>query len=132
MYHTALRPVALLIAAVAALPAAVVCHPTNPVTALTADDAKLIFLGSRTNWDHGAKIVVAVLEGQDDLVNQLSGKSPSQFATHWKRLVFTGKAGAPKTFNKPEELVAFVTANEGAVGFVPDGANGAAKIVPVQ
>jgi ABC-type phosphate transport system substrate-binding protein len=103
--------------------AAVIANEKVATATLPKDDAKNILLGSKTSWDGGGKIVLAILTGEagDPIVNDLTGKNASNFQTHWKRLVFTGKAGMPKMFTKPEEVVEFVKSTEGALGIVPDG-----------
>jgi hypothetical protein len=108
----------------APLAGAVVAHEKTAPAHLSDDELKAIFLGSRTSWDGGGKVIVAVLsEGpvQAQFLGEMVGKPPTAFATHWKRLVFTGKASMPKQFAKDEDLLDFVAKTEGAIGFVADG-----------
>jgi len=115
--------------------AAVIANEKVATASLSKDDAKNILLGSKTSWDGGGKIVLAVLTGEagDPIVNDLTGKTASNFQTHWKRLVFTGKAGMPKMFAKPEDVIDFVKSTEGALGIIPDGiAAAGTKAVALQ
>lgn len=104
--------------------AAVVANEKTAPANLSADDVKAIFLGAKTAWDGGGKVIVGVLsEGptQEKFLSDQVGKPPAAFATHWKRLVFTGKASMPKQFAKDEDLLEFVAKTDGAIGFVADG-----------
>lgn len=116
--------------------AAVVANEKTAPANLSGDDIKAIFLGAKTAWDGGGKIAVAVLsEGpvQEKFLADQVGKPPSAFATHWKRLVFTGKASMPKQFAKEEDLLDFVAKTEGAIGFVADGKTApGTKVVEVK
>lgn len=115
--------------------AAVIANEKVSATSLSKDDAKSVFLGAKTSWDGGGKIVLAVLTGEagEPIFNDLTGKNAANFQTHWKRLVFTGKAGMPKQFAKVEEVIEFVKSTEGAVGIVPDGTAAAGtKAIAIQ
>ncbi len=113
----------------AALPAGlraaetVIINPKNPAISLSEDQVKECFLGKKTVWDDGTKVVVVVLKegtGHDGLM-KLLGKSPSQFSTGWKRLVFTGKGAMPEQVDNEDELIAFVAKTPGAVAFIESG-----------
>lgn len=98
----------------------VIVHPRTPVAALSEDQAREYFLGKRTVWDDGSKVIVIVVkEGMShDGLMRLLGKSPSQFSTGWKKLVFTGKGAMPEQVDSEEELVALVAKTPGAIAFV--------------
>lgn len=101
----------------------VIVHPKAPTAVLSEDQAKEYFLGKRTVWDDGSKVVVVVVrEGAShDGLMRLLGKSPSQFNTGWKKLVFTGKGSMPEQVDSEDELVSFVARNPGAIAFVDSG-----------
>lgn len=110
-----------------------ILNPASPVSAISADQAKDIFLGRKTSWDDGSKIVVVVTESGpgNDALMKLLGKSPSQFATGWKKLVFTGKGVMPESVKDDAAAIAFVAKTPGAIGFVAAAGDGV-KAVPVQ
>lgn len=94
---------------------------------LSKADIQAIFLGDKTKWDDGKPVKIAVLESgsaSKSFLQGVVGKTPSQFDNYWKRLIFTGKAAAPKAFDDAASLVQFVSGTSGAVGFVGDGQAG--------
>jgi len=99
----------------------VIAHPGVKEKALDADAVQRLFLGKKTTWEGGGGVILAVLaEGplHETFLKAYVGKTASQFTSHWRKLVFTGKASEPRSFATEEELVAFVAATPGAVGYV--------------
>lgn len=96
-----------------------------PVSSLTRDEVKRIFLGKKTAWeDDGGKIVFAVQKKTDAstlFFTKYVGKSLYQYSIYWKKRVFTGKGKAPLTFPSDLELAAFVSKTPGAIGYVSAG-----------
>ncbi len=83
-----------------------------------------IFLGKKSRWSDKTKIVPAMLKSgstRDTFLNDYVKKSPSQFENFWNQAIFTGKGTPPKTFASEKELVSYVAATAGAVGFVSSG-----------
>ncbi|MBA3936266.1 MAG: hypothetical protein H0X38_02305 [Planctomycetes bacterium] len=116
---------AALFACVAAAGAddAVIVNGRATTTALSEDELRAFFLGKRTTWEDGTKVVVVVLRGggsHESLLQRL-GKSPQQFITGWKKLVFTGKGSMPEQVNSEDELVALVARTPGAIGWIDAG-----------
>ena len=75
----------------------VIINGASAVANLSEDDLKDYYLGKKTNWPDGSKVVVVVLKdgtSHDNLMKKI-GKSSSQFTTGWKKLVFTGKGAMP-------------------------------------
>jgi len=115
---------------------AVVAHQGVPGAAVSKADLQAIFLGDKTTWSTGAPIKLAVLEdgaAHKAFLQAVVGKTPAQFDNYWKKLVFTGKAGAPKSFADAAALADYVAKTPGAVGYVDAGtATGSAKTLKVE
>ena len=97
-----------------------VVNPASPLAGLSADQMKDYFLGKKTAWDDGSKVVVVVVkEGSTNeaLLNKL-GKNSQQFMTGWKKLVFTGKGSMPEQVDSDDALIALVAKTPGAIGLV--------------
>lgn len=109
----------------------VITHPGVQVASLSADDAKDFFLGRKSNWPDGSKVVVAIVKDHEGL-STLLGKSPSQFVTSWKKLVFTGKGVMPEILDNADAVSAFVAKTPGAIGYVDASKVGGCKAVPVK
>lgn len=100
----------------------VVVSKENKVTSLTTDDLNRIFLGKKTLWESGTRIVPAMPEEESPAGEIfLSGtlkKSVSQFRAYWKRLLFSGGGTVPKVFRSNEQLLDFVARQPGAIAVI--------------
>lgn len=103
---------------------------------LAAKECQKVFLGKQTKWSDGTTIKLGILSGgaaADEFFKNYVKKSPMQFATFWKKAVFSGTGTAPKEFSSAADMVAWVAATPGAVGFVEDGAaTDGCKVLAIQ
>ena len=88
---------------------------------VSKQDIMLIFLGTKNAWADGSKIVFAIQKNKK--LNRLFlkkyvGKSPSQYANHLRKLVFTGKRSSPRICDGNQEMIKFVSETKGAIGYV--------------
>ena len=100
----------------------VVVNKENKATSVTSDELNRIFLGKKTLWDSGTRVVPAMPEeespaGEVFLAGTLK-KSVSQFRAYWKRLLFSGGGAVPKVFRNSAQLIDFVARQPGAIGVV--------------
>jgi len=100
----------------------VVVNKENKLASLTTDDLTRIFLGKKTLWDSGTRIVPVMPEeespsGELFLTGTLK-KSVSQFRAYWKRLLFSGGGAVPKVFRNHDQLLDFVARQPGAIGII--------------
>ncbi len=127
---------ALLSGAAMAAEPIVIVNPGVNVDTLDSKTVRYIFLGKKTSWDGGVRIIPVALETgalHKDFLKTYVRKTPSQFSTHWKRMTFTGKAEEIRTFRSEAQLVEFVSKQPGAVGYVSGSAAiDGVKAVPVQ
>ena len=130
---------AFFVVAAAALSAAdfaVVANKGSAESSVSRNDLKAMFLGEMTRWDDGKAVTIAVLNTgavNASFLQRVLGMTPAQFDTHWKKLVFTGKASAPKSFESAAALQEFVAGKPGAVGFVEvSQASGSVKTLTVK
>ncbi len=112
-----------------------IAHKNVPETDLSEEDIRQIFLGQKTLWDNNKPVHFAILDGGDiheTFLRQYVGKTPSQFTNYWKKMIFTGKAQAPPSFDTVEALVQYVAENDGAVAYAPPSVPGeAVRILPL-
>ncbi len=127
---------AFLCGAVYAGEAVVIVNDGVAVSSLDTKAIRYIFLGKKTAWSGGGRIIPVALEVgpvHKDFLKNYVRKTPSQFSTHWKRMTFTGKAEEIRTFRSEAELASFVASTPGAIGYVSSTAvAGSAKVVAVQ
>lgn len=116
--------------------AVIIANKDVPSSALSSDDVKQIFLGNKTAWDNGDKIVFVVQDRTktaDVFLKTYVKKSSSQYDNFWKKQVFTGKGKAPQSFSSDQELVEFVANTPGAIGYISSDANSTnVKTIAVQ
>jgi len=100
----------------------IVVSKENKLTSLSTDDLNRIFLGKKTLWDSGTRIVPAMPEEEspagETFLNGTLKKSVSQFRAYWKRLLFSGGGAVPKVFRRSDQLLDFVARQPGAIGVV--------------
>ena len=118
----------------------VVANASIPGGQLSKDEVKDVFLGIKSTIG-GEVVVLATLkqgDAHEGFLKDVVGKTPSQYLNYWKRQVFTGKGKMPQAFDSEKELLAFVAATKGAVGYAggaaaadPRVAGGSLKVIPV-
>jgi ABC-type phosphate transport system substrate-binding protein len=137
-----LRVVTLLLALLCLVSSAtaagytVIANKSVEVDALSKADLQAIFLGEKVKWDNRKYIKIVLLEApaiQREFLQNVVGKTPSQYDNHWSKLVFTGKATMPQSFADQARLVEFVAGKPGSIGFVPAGQVGdTVKIISIK
>ncbi len=115
----------------------VVVHPSNGVSALSRAQASELFLKKATKWAGGEAVQPVDLKPSSPTREKFSqavhGKSATAISTYWSRIVFSGRDTSPPEKASDEEVVAFVKANPGAIGYVAAGAATAGvKAVPLN
>ena len=103
---------------------ALVVHPDFAETSVTADDVKQILLGSLAKWRGGQVVKLVVLTDgavHTKVIRDFTQRTPEQFDKFWKRLVFTGAGTLPAQAKSDAEVIAYVAANPGAIGYVAVG-----------
>ncbi len=96
------------------------------VDSLSDSDVKKLFMGKKTKLDNGS--TARIIELVDGSAGRLAfhevatGRSESQLQSAWSRLVFTGKAEAPVQVADYAGVIAEVTSNADAIGYVDESA----------
>ncbi len=97
-----------------------IAHQSVPVEAVDQATLRDVFLGRRTTWPNGERVVVIFQRdtaANDRLAGRL-GKTPQQLVNWWKRLVFTGEGSMPEQIDMREDMFAHVSRIPGAIGWV--------------
>ncbi len=115
----------------------VIVHASNPIDALSRAQLSLYFLRKSRSWPSGRPIAAVDLEKGSPTRAAFSQdvlhKSVAEVIAYWRQQIFAGRAVPPAEKRGDAEVVAFVEANEGAIGYVsPNAAIAAAKIVKVS
>ncbi len=131
--------VTLLFSALPTLVAAeytLIANKSVATNSLSKSDTRSIFLGDKTLWKDGTVITFVILESSpthESFLKDIVRKTPSQFNRYWKKMLFTGKASTPKSFDDINSLTKYISNNHGAVGYVPGGiTDSSVKIIMVK
>ncbi len=119
---TLLTTAGLLMALPAAAELVVVVNPKSGVEHLSRDEVINIFLGRYRQLPSGISaqpVDMPASQPEKSLMYRLLvGKDLDQIASYWSRLVFSGRTSPPVQAASTEEVLRFVAANRGAVGYV--------------
>ncbi len=104
----------------------VICNKNVPVNSLEPDIIRNIFLGHKSKWNNDEFINFVTLSRgstHKNFCKKYLKKSPGQFGSFWKQMLFTGKGQPPKSFNSEEEMIEYITATKGSIGYASANIN---------
>lgn len=100
---------------------AVIVHPTNN-SSLNEKDIAHIYMGKSSNFVNGrSALPINSTKGsasRDEFNSIVIGRSEAQLTALWSKLMFTGKGTPPKDLATDQEILATVSANPDAIGYV--------------
>ncbi len=99
----------------------IVANKDVPETNLRAQEIQEIFLGKRVQWSDNSRIrfvTVGAADVHSLFLKEYVKLSEADWKIYWKRMVFTGRGLPPETIASEAELIAFVSATKGAVGYI--------------
>jgi ABC-type phosphate transport system substrate-binding protein len=109
----------------AAEPVLVIVNGNNPVSNLSAPDVSRAFMKKLKRWPDGVDVVPVDLAEDSPLRESFSqefhDKRSSAVKAYWQKMIFSGREGPPPEKSSSAEVVAFVRANRGAIGYVAAG-----------
>jgi ABC-type phosphate transport system substrate-binding protein len=118
-----LAPVARM--ATAADSFVVIVNTANPLTALKAQEVSSLFLKKTSAWADGTKASPVDLDERDSsresFSKQIHNKSTAAVKAYWQKMIFSGRDVPPPEKASPDQVVSFVKANPGGIGYVPAG-----------
>jgi len=102
-------------------PLAVVVHPDNPVSDLTLQELRRLFLGQTILFQSRARVALAEFEGERVRFYRVAlGIGEDRVKRQWISQVFAGSpATPPETFAYASEVRQFVALRPGAIAFLP-------------
>lgn len=126
---------ALLMSAAGYAQVSVIINPANP-NALNTKDVQRIFLGKDKKYPDGSEIIAINLDPstqtRNDFDTEVLGRSSSQVAAFWSKLVFTGKGIPPKEVMTDAEMLQLVASNPSVIGYISSStAASGVKVVPL-
>ena len=104
-------------------PLAVVVNKVNPVDELSRSELIDLFMGKYVAFPNDSKAIPVELKGDHvikvEFYQNLVGLPLSRVNAYWSRLRFTGRKRAAVFKSNEDDLIAFIIANEQAIGYVP-------------
>jgi ABC-type phosphate transport system substrate-binding protein len=128
-------PFALLLLALAAAPLSgapraaagdfmVVVNAANPQQSMPAAEISRLFLRKSTLWGSGERVMaVDLLEDspvREKFSKAIHERSASAVKAYWQKMIFSGRDVPPPEKYSVAEVLAYVRANSGAIGYVAD------------
>ena len=115
----------------------VIVNPQTPVDAVDRDFLRDAYLKKTTEWGDGETIrpidLTAKYAARERFTEQVVRKTPAQLRTYWNQQIFSGKGVPPPEAEAPADVIEYVFANKGAVGYIPaDVDAGKAKVIKVR
>ena len=105
----------------------VIVNVDNNVTTISSDQVSRYFLKKSKKWDSGQKVKPVDLNRKNDtresFTSNVHGKSISAIKAFWQKKIFTGKGVPPVEKKSDKDVIAYVRANPGAIGYVSASTN---------
>ena len=107
-------------------PLVIVVNRSNPVSDLSSDELRRIFLGNRSHWPNGRRITLVMREPGElerkTVLHDVCGMNEDQFKNHFVHGLFTGEIlVSPKILASPVGVRKFVFNVPGAIGYLRVG-----------
>lgn len=99
---------------------AIVVNKNNPIDDISIAELKRIYLAKKTVFSLGNNIVLAeYADLKEKFYDILLDWSLIKYRKHWMKLIFSGESyGAPKEFDRPDDLKEFISKNANAIAFI--------------
>lgn len=104
----------------------VVVSPESPVKSLAKRDVARMFLKRTTSWPDGTAVVPVDQSSRStvrvaftrEILKTEGFEKMSAIENYWQQQIFSGRGSPPAIMATDAEVVAFVAANPGAIGYV--------------
>jgi ABC-type phosphate transport system substrate-binding protein len=100
----------------------VVVNASNPTIALSRDQLARLFLHKATSWPGGQPAVPidqpTSAEPRRAFTKEVLQQDTNDVVAYWNRTIFSGRGRPPLTKGSDTEVISYVRANPGAVGYV--------------
>jgi ABC-type phosphate transport system substrate-binding protein len=115
----------------------VIVNAKNPTSSVDREFLRDAYLKKRPTWSNGQTVRPIDLSRRfairDQFGRSVLKKSPAQLKSYWNQQVFSGKDVPPPAVDSISDVIAYVVANRGAIGYVPaDMDPGGAKVIEVR
>jgi ABC-type phosphate transport system substrate-binding protein len=115
-----------------------IVNPRNPATAIDRDFVRNAFLKKAAVWRSTGETMRPIglsskFSARDQFTRKVLKKTPAQLKAYWNQQIFSGKGVPPPEAASTADMIAYVMAHPGAIGYLPADADpGDAKVVEVR
>lgn len=113
----------------------VIVHPSNPAATVSTAELEAMFLKRLDHWSDGAAVIPVDLPEQSPVREEFSRRVHQKPATaieaYWQRQVFSGRGVPPVRQSTETDVIEFVAATPGAVGYVSSAIELPPSVKPV-
>ena len=101
---------------------AIVAHPSNSVSGISADDAQRIFLGKNGEFANGRRAAPVDQSpgtaSRTKFMKSVIHKSEDELKGYWSKRMFSGKGQPPREVGDDAAVKAWVASNPDAIGYI--------------
>jgi ABC-type phosphate transport system substrate-binding protein len=105
----------------------IIVNPANQIDSVDRSFLSNVYLKKVATWRNDWTVRPVQLSKRyplrDQFTREILKKSPSQLRSYWNRQIFSGKAVPPPDLESQDEVITYVLANKGAIGYVAAGVN---------
>lgn len=118
----------------AAAEVVVIANKSAPVSSISVEQAKSIFLKKTSTFPDGSSVIAVDLPDdnsvRDEFYQKATNKNPNQVKAYWAKRVFTGK-GTPNDIQNSESAVKrWVADGSSHIGYIsPAAVDGSVKVL---
>lgn len=100
----------------------VIAHPSVTQQDISIQQLRAIYTLQQRHWPEGTPVTVFVLDEDKQNLHPLFCKDilkvfPGQLEQLWDRLVFSGQAERPRSFNNVQDMLQAIADTPGAIGY---------------
>ncbi len=113
---------------------AIIAHPSNPLSGITAEQAAQIYLGKVGVFPNGPRASAvdqaANSAARKKFYKAVVKKDDGELKVYWSKLIFTGKAQPPRELGDDAGVKSWIAGNPEGIGYV-DGkfVDGSVKVL---
>jgi phosphate transport system substrate-binding protein len=117
---------------------AIILNRSNPVKNLTFEELRKIFMGERSRWPNGHRVIVTMMgpgySEREVMLRDVYRMTEKDYQDHFFKGIYTGNIPvSPKTLSSPDILRKFVFNAPGAIGYLrASDLDGSVKVVSID
>jgi ABC-type phosphate transport system substrate-binding protein len=100
----------------------IIVNKENSTVSLTKEKVSKLFLKKTSKWDDGQKVTPVdhkpTAKVRINFTKVIHKKNVAAIIAYWQKKIFTGKGVPPAEMSNDKEVIAFVKANPGAIGYI--------------